>query len=273
MIIDPIKINETMQFLQSRTPLRPEIGVVLGSGLGAVSDRLEEKVAFPYAEIPHFPVSSVPGHPGELALGRLAGKNVIVQVGRVHFYEGLGAEKVMYPLWLMKSLGVKTVINTNSAGGINPGFSAGDLMLVVDHINFMFVNPLVGPNDEKVGPRFPDMSCPYDKQLRKKALQAAQKIGVKLHQGVLIAFLGPSYETLAELNMASELGADAVGMSSVPECIVSNYLKMRFLGLTCISNLVGPVRDKPLSHDEVMAAAGLAAKNLGNLIIEILNIL
>ncbi len=271
MIIDPKKLKETEEYLASKSSIRPEFGIVLGSGLGAVSERLEEKAVIPYSEIPHFPVSTVPGHSGELALGKLGGKSVIVQIGRVHFYEGIGAENVMYPLWLMKQLGVKTVVNTNSAGGVNPDYEAGELMLVTDHINFMFVNPLVGPNDEDVGPRFPDMSSPYDSELRKISLKAAQKLGLKLHQGVLIAFLGPSYETLAELNMAAQLGADAVGMSSVPECIVSNYLGMRFLGLTCISNLVGPARSEPLSHDEVMEAAGLAARNLGNLIIEIID--
>ena len=270
MIIDPAQIQETVNFLNSRTEIKPEYGLILGSGLGAVAKLLDDSILIPYSEIPYFPISSVRGHPGKLALGRYAGKNIVIQVGRAHFYEGIGAEKVMYPLWVMKALGVSTLINTNSAGGINPAFAGGDLMLVTDHINFMFTNPLIGPNDESMGPRFPDMSRPYDPKLQKNAREAAETCGIKLAEGVLIAFLGPSYETKAEIAMSSKLGADAVGMSSVPECIVANYLGMRFLAITCIANLVSPTREEPLSHDEVTRAAALASENLRCLIAEIL---
>jgi len=273
MIIDRNQLQETVEFINSRTGIKPEYGIILGSGLGKVADLLEDSVLIPYAEIPHFPVSSVKGHSGELALGTYDGKGIVIQVGRVHFYEGLGAEKVMYPLWVMKMLGVTSLINTNSAGGINPAFAGGDLMLVTDHINFMFTNPLVGPNDDSVGPRFPDMSRPYDTELQQMARRAAAEIGITLHEGVLIAFLGPSYETRAEIAMAAKMGADAVGMSSVPECIVSNYLGMRFLAITCIANLVSPTRNEPLSHEEVTRAANLASENLTCLITEILKII
>ena len=271
MIIDPTKIRETVDFINHSGAVKPAFALILGSGLGDVADLLEKPVFLPYSDIPHFPVSSVKGHAGKLAIGSYLGKGVLAQVGRVHFYEGLGAERVMYPLWVMKALGVTTLINTNSAGGINASFAAGDLMMVTDFINFMFTNPLIGPNDEKVGPRFPDMSKPYDAALQETARQAAKKIGVPLREGVLIGFLGPSYETKAEIAMAMKLGADAAGMSSVPETIVANYLGMKILGITCISNLVSPTRTAPLTHDEVTEAGAAASRNLRALIAEILN--
>jgi purine-nucleoside phosphorylase len=270
MIISRDKIQQTVDCLSAKTDIRPEYGLILGSGLGSVVEMLENPDSIPYSDIPNFPVSTVKGHPGTLTFGTYAGHGIVTQVGRVHYYEGIGWEKVMYPLWVMKALGVKTIINTNSAGGINPGFSAGTLMLVTDHINFMGSNPLIGPNDDGVGPRFPDMSKPYDRKLQKTAQEAAGAIGIDLRSGVLIAFSGPSYETRAEIAMALKLGADAAGMSSVPECIVSNYLGMSYLGITCISNLVSPSRTEPLTHDEVTAAAALASENLSRLIAEIL---
>ncbi len=270
MIVDKKSIQETVDFLHSRIKIKPEIGIVLGSGLGAVVELLEDAIHIPYSDIPNFPVSSVKGHGGRLAFGTFAGKNIVVQEGRVHFYEGIGAAKVMYPLFVMKALGVTTVINTNAAGGINPDFSGGDLMLVRDHINFMFLNPLSGPNDDSVGPRFPDMSEAYHPGLGELALRAAKKAGINLHQGVLISFPGPSYETKAEIAMAAKLGADAVGMSTVPEAIVSSYLGLRFLAITFISNLVSATRTEPLTHEEVTRAAAKASGNLARLIGEII---
>lgn len=266
MIVDKAKIQETVEFLKTRTQIKPEIGIILGSGLGAVVDMLEDSVHIPYGEIPHFPVSSVKGHGGQLAFGTYAGKSVVVQEGRVHFYEGLGADKVLYPLFVMKALGVKTIINTNAAGGINPEFSGGDLMLVRDHINFMWLNPLTGPNDESVGPRFPDLARAYHPRLREIALQGAKELGIALREGILISFAGPSYETRAEIAMSAQLGADAVGMSTVPEAIVSSYLGLRFLAITFISNLVSSDRTAKLTHEEVTSAAGAASKKLASLI-------
>ncbi|MCX6350151.1 MAG: purine-nucleoside phosphorylase [Candidatus Aureabacteria bacterium] len=271
MIIDPTKIRETVDFIKNSGAVKPAFALILGSGLGDVADLLEKPVFLPYSDIPHFPASSVKGHAGKLAIGSYRGKGILVQVGRAHFYEGLGAERVMYPLWVMKALGVTTLINTNSAGGINPSFAGGDLMMVTDFINFMFTNPLIGPNDEKVGPRFPDMSKPYDAALQETARQAAKKVGVPLREGVLIGFLGPSYETKAEIAMAMKLGADAAGMSSIPETIVANYLGIKLLAITCISNLVSHTRTAPLTHDEVTAAGAAASRNLRALIAEILN--
>ncbi len=266
MIVEKRKIQETVDFLNTRTGIKPEVGVILGSGLGTVVDMLEDAVHIPYGEIPNFPVSSVKGHGGKLAFGNCAGKGVVVQEGRVHFYEGLAAAKVLYPLFVMKALGVKTVINTNAAGGINPAFRGGDLMLVRDHINFMALNPLTGPNDDSVGPRFPDMARAHHPGLRDLARRGAQELGIDLHDGILIAFSGPSYETLAEIAMAQQLGADAVGMSTVPEAIVSSYLGLRFLAITFISNLVSADRTDQLTHEEVTAAAGAASKKLASLI-------
>ncbi len=271
MIIDPRKIAQTVDYINRSGAVKPSCALILGSGLGSVVDLLEKPVFLSYSDIPHFPVSSVKGHAGKLAIGTYRGRGVLVQVGRVHFYEGLGAERVMYPLWIMKALGVTTLINTNSAGGINPSFAGGDLMLVRDFINLMGTNPLIGPNDDAVGPRFPDMSKPYDAALQETARQAAKKIGIPLREGVLIGFLGPTYETKAEISMAMKLGADAAGMSSIPETIVANYLGIKILGITCISNLVSPTRTEPLTHDEVTAAAAAASRNLSALISEILN--
>jgi len=270
MIIDKQLIAETVGFLQSRTGITPEIGIILGSGLGAVVKMLEDAIHIPYPEIPHFPVSSVKGHGGQLAFGTFAGRGIVVQEGRVHFYEGLGAAKIMYPLFVMHALGARTIINTNAAGGINPRFQGGDLMLVKDHINFMFLNPLTGPNDESVGPRFPDLAKVYSPQLREVAREAARKIGITLQEGTLISFSGPSYETRAEIAMAAGLGADAVGMSTVPEAIVSSYLGLRFLAITFISNLVSATRSAPLTHEEVTRAAAVASSNLAKLIGEII---
>lgn len=266
MIIDRERVNETVDFIRGKTDVKPECGIILGSGLGAVVELLQNDIHIPYSEIPNFPVSSVKGHGGQLALGEYEGTGVIIQEGRVHFYEGLGAEKVMYPLWVMKAMGVKTIINTNAAGGINPEFSGGDLMLVRDHINFMFTNPLIGPNDDEIGPRFPDMSGAYNPRLQDLARESARENGIKLQEGVLIGFIGPSYETRAEIAMAAKMGADAAGMSSVPECIVSRYLGMEFLAITFISNLVSPTRTEPLTHEEVTRAAAKASGNLASLI-------
>lgn len=270
MIIDRNKVAETVAYLNSRTKIKPEYGLILGSGLGGVVEMLENTTAIPYAEIPHFPVSTVKGHPGTLTFGSYAGRNLVTQVGRVHYYEGIGWEKVMYPLWVMKALGVKVIINTNSAGGINPEFGSGDLMLVTDHINLMGSNPLIGPNDDAMGPRFPDMSSPYDAELQEVTRQAAKALEIKLRRGVLIGFSGPTYESKSEIAMAHKLGADAAGMSSIPEAIVGNYLGMRYLGITCISNLVSPTRTEPLTHEEVTAAANKASKDLTLLIEEML---
>jgi len=247
--------REATAHIRQRLSFEPEIGLILGSGLGVMADAMEDAVTIPYADIPHFPVSTVEGHAGELAAGTIAGRRVVVMKGRFHLYEGYDAAQVAMPIRAMKLLGAHTLIVTNAAGGINEGFAPGDLMLIRDHINFMFRNPLIGPNPDEFGPRFPDMSEAYDKKLRETARRVAEKLGIPLREGVYIAVLGPSYETPAEIRMMRKLGADAVGMSTVPEVIAARHAGLKVLGISCISNMAAGILDQPLSHEEVMDTA------------------
>lgn len=248
-------IREAADAIRSRTNVRPEIGLVLGSGLGVLADEIENAVTIPYGDIPHFPVSTVEGHAGELLLGTLAGKPVLLMKGRFHMYEGYAAETVSFPMRVMKALGVRTLLVTNAAGGIHAGFEPGDLMLISDHINFMFRNPLIGPNDNEIGVRFPDMSEAYSRELRALARSVGDSLGVSLREGVYVGVLGPSYETPAEIRMLRALGADAVGMSTVPETIAARHAGIAVLGISCISNMAAGMLDQPLSHAEVMETA------------------
>ncbi|TLS53271.1 purine-nucleoside phosphorylase [Paenibacillus antri] len=250
-------IREAAAYLESRTSVRPEIALVLGSGLGVLADSIQDAVTIDYADIPHFPVSTVEGHAGELLIGKLAGKPVLLMKGRFHMYEGYGAETVSFPVRVMKALGVKTLLVTNAAGGINASFKPGDLMLISDHINWMFRNPLIGPNDPEVGVRFPDMSEAYSKRLRALARRVGESVGVTFQEGVYAGLLGPTYETPAEIRMLRTLGADAVGMSTVPETIAARHSGIEVLGISCISNMAAGMLDQPLSHQEVMETAEL----------------
>ena len=220
-----------------------------------MAEEIEGAVAIPYEEIPHFPVSTVEGHVGRLVLGELEGQRVVAMQGRFHLYEGYPLESVTFPIRVMKRLGVETALITNAAGGINESFQPGDLMLIRDHINFMFRNPLVGPNDPELGERFPDMSEAYDAELRRLARRVAGELGIDLKEGVYAAMLGPSYETPAEIRMLRAVGGDAVGMSTVPEVIVARHAGIRVLGLSCISNMAAGILPQPLSHEEVMETA------------------
>lgn len=249
------KIGQAVEMIQKHSPVHPRVGLILGSGLGILAEEIEEAVAIPYEEIPHFPVSTVEGHAGRLVLGRLEGQPVVAMQGRFHLYEGYPLEAVTFPLRVMKRLGVEIAVITNAAGGINESFRAGDLMLISDHINFMFRNPLVGPNDPGLGDRFPDMSEAYDADLRRLAKRVADKMGIDLKEGVYAAMLGPSYETPAEIRMLRIVGADAVGMSTVPEVIVARHAGIRVLGLSCIANMAAGILPQPLSHQEVMETA------------------
>ncbi|HZG78240.1 MAG TPA: purine-nucleoside phosphorylase [Paenibacillus sp.] len=235
--------------------MRPAIALVLGSGLGVLADEIENAVTISYGDIPHFPISTVEGHAGELLIGTLAGKPVLLMKGRFHMYEGYGAETVSFPVRVMKALGVTTLLVTNAAGGINAAFQPGDLMLISDHINFMFKNPLIGPNDPEVGVRFPDMSEAYSKRLRALARGVGEKVGVSFQEGVYAGLLGPTYETPAEIRMLRTLGADAVGMSTVPETIAARHSGIEVLGISCISNMAAGMLDQPLDHAEVMETA------------------
>jgi purine-nucleoside phosphorylase len=245
------RIDEAAAVVRERATLRPAVGVVLGSGLGAFADALEEAVAVPYGEIPHFPSSTVPGHGGTLVVGRCHGVPVAVMKGRVHFYEGYALEQVVFPVRVLGRLGVKTLVVTNAAGAINLAFAPGDLMVIEDHVNLLG-NPLLGPNDEALGPRFPDMSEAYDRHLRDVAEAACRAAGARCHRGVYVAMTGPSFETPAEIRMARTLGADAVGMSTVPEVIAARHMGIRVVGLSCLTNMAAGVTEARLDHGEVL---------------------
>jgi purine-nucleoside phosphorylase len=245
-------LGEAVRFIQMRTALRPSIGLVLGSGLGAFARSLEKATAIPYGEIPRFPVSTAIGHSGELVVGHCQGVAVAVMSGRAHYYEGYTMPQVVFPVRVLGRLGVKTLILTNAAGSVNVNYKPGELMVIGDHINLMGGNPMVGPNEDQLGQRFFDMSEAYDPQLREIAEKACWKAGVTVRKGVYLALSGPSYETPAEIRMLRTLGADAVGMSTVPETIAARHMGMRVLGISCITNMAAGVMKKPLDHREVL---------------------
>ena len=246
------ELAEAVRFVQSKTPLRPAIGLVLGSGLGAFARSLEKATAIPYGEIPGFPVSTAIGHSGELVVGHSQGVPVAVMAGRAHYYEGYTMPQVVFPVRVLGRMGVKILILTNAAGSVNVAYKPGELMVISDHINLMGTNPMIGPNEEQLGLRFFDMSEPYDPHLREIAEKACWKAGVTVRKGVYIAFTGPSYETPAEIRMCRTLGADAVGMSTVPEVIAARHMGIRVLGISCITNMAAGVIKKPLDHREVL---------------------
>ena len=251
-MIDARAIQESAEFIRSKVKVAPKIGLILGSGLGVLADEIAEPVKIPYGEIPHFPVSTVEGHAGKFVFGTLEGVPVCAMQGRFHFYEGYPMAKVTFPVRVMKAAGAAKLVVTNAAGGVNREFKPGDLMLITDHLNMMGTNPLIGPNDPKAGPRFPDMSRAYSRELTAQAREAAEGLGIALREGVYCAFTGPTYETPAEVRMARALGADAVGMSTVPEVIVARHVGLECLGISCITNMASGILDQPLSHEEVI---------------------
>lgn len=247
-----IMMKETLDYIHTYTDdFKPEIGIVLGSGLGDLADTYCE-FAIPYDKIPGFAKSTVEGHKGQLVFAQINKRNVVMMQGRNHFYEGHSMQDVTYPIKVMKKLGVKTVIITNAAGAINKSFRPGDLMVITDHINLMGTNPLIGPNDPDLGVRFPDMSEVYNKNLIKIVDAAGRLLKIDLKHGVYVATTGPSYETPAEIKMARFMGGDAAGMSTVPEAIVANYCGMKVIGISCISNFATGISSKKLSHEEVI---------------------
>lgn len=266
--------SSTVEFIKNKleesfSDFVPEIGIVLGSGLGELADEYCG-LAIPYSEIPEFETSNVTGHKSRLVFARINNKNVMMMQGRFHYYEGHSIQKVVLPIKVMKLLGVKTVILTNAAGGVNPAFNPSDLMVITDHINHMNVNPLIGPNDDSLGLRFPDMSEVYNSDLVEMTKRVASKIGIELQEGVYMALTGPSYETPAEVKMARIVGADAVGMSTVPEAIVAKWANMNVIGLSCICNSAAGVSTVALSHEEVIHAANVAKVKFKKLITEII---
>jgi purine-nucleoside phosphorylase len=246
------RAEHAARFLRSRTDANVRVALVLGSGLGAFADELEEAVAVPYSEIPGFARPTVEGHAGRLVIGRVGATAVAAMQGRFHFYEGYTLEEVTFPVRVLGLLGAKSLVLTNAAGGLNNSYEQGSLVLISDHLNLMGTNALLGPNDERFGPRFPDMTEVYDREYQEAAIAESHEMGLELRRGVYAALTGPSYETPAEIRMLRLLGADAVGMSTVPEAIVARQMGLRVLGFSCITNMAAGVLDKPINHEEVI---------------------
>ena len=243
------------KFIQKKTKLRPKIALVLGSGLGGFADEFANAVKIPYAKIPHFPLSTAIGHAGQLVIGTVEGVDVVGMQGRVHLYEGYSARDVAFPMRVFARMGVKAAVLTNAAGGIKKEFTQGRLVVISDHINLQGVSPLIGPNDEHFGPRFPDMSRAYEKKFRELTLAEGRRLGIDLGEGVYAALAGPSYETPAEIRCLRSIGADLVGMSTVPEVIAARHSGIRVLGISCVTNAAAGVLDQPLDHKEVLETA------------------
>lgn len=251
-------IDETVRFIRTKTSAAPTIGIILGTGLGALAKEIAHDVVIDYAEIPHFPVSTVESHHGKLIFGTLSGKPVIAMQGRFHYYEGYTLKQITFPVRVMKFLGVKTLLISNAAGALNPAFERGDIMVMSDHINLLGDNPLVGRNDETLGPRFPDMSEPYSHELIELAEQIARELQIKVKKGVYVAMQGPNLETRSEYRFLRTIGADAVGMSTVPEDIVAIHMGMSVFGVSIVTDECFPDTLKPITLEEVIAVANRA---------------
>jgi purine-nucleoside phosphorylase len=243
------------RYILKKSKLRPKIALVLGSGLGALADELGDTTRIPYAKIPRFPRSTAIGHAGQLVIGRVEGVEVVGMQGRAHLYEGYSAQNVAFPVRVFARMGVKAVILTNAAGGIKKEFTQGRLVVISDHINLQGANPLTGPNEERFGPRFPDMSAAYDKTFRELTLAEGRRLGIRLEEGVYAAVAGPNYETPAEIRYLRTIGADLVGMSTVPEVIAARHAGIRVLGISCVTNLAAGILEQPLEHKEVLETA------------------
>ena len=249
------KINAAASYILSQVSARPTVGMVLGSGLGDFADTLEEAVRIPYSQIPNFPVPTIAGHAGALVFGKKQGKDVVVLQGRIHYYEGLSQKEITLPIRVLAAIGVKTVVLTNACGGVNLSFNPGDLMLISDHINYSGSNPLIGPNLDAFGPRFPDCSDIYTARLRRIIKEKAAEAGIALQEGVYAMYSGPNYETPAEIRMFRCLGADTVGMSTVPEALVAAHCGMEVVGISCVTNMAAGILPQKLSHAEVTEVA------------------
>jgi purine-nucleoside phosphorylase len=271
---NPLSVYERAEraakFIRSRTERDVSVAVVLGSGLGAFVEDLKESTSIRYDEIPGFAQATVEGHAGRLVIGTAENRDLAAMQGRFHFYEGYSLEDVTFPIRVLKLLGVRTLILTNAAGSLNTEFTPGSLMVISDHINLMGVNPLIGPNDERFGPRFPDLSSTYDPGLQNIVIAEAKGMGLELRRGVYAALTGPSYETPAEIHMVRTLGADAVGMSTVPEAIVARHMDMQVIGISCITNLAAGVSDRPVDHSQVIATGERVREQFAELIRRVL---
>ena len=267
------KIKASADFILKQSKYKPEIGLILGSGLGSLADSIENPEYYNYSDIPNFPTSTVEGHAGRLVIGTLGNKQVIAMQGRFHFYEGYSMQEVTFPVRVMKLLGVSKLVVTNACGAVNTDLNPGDLMIINDHINLSGTNPLIGRNLDEFGPRFPDMSEAYNKDLRNKVLEAGQDLGLNLKQGVYVMLSGPTYETPAEIRMVGILGGDTVGMSTVPEVIVANHCNIKTVGISCLTNMAAGILDQPLNHEEVIETSAKVKNDfikLMNRVIEII---
>lgn len=271
MISQGKKVHDAAAFVRTHSTTEPAVGIVLGTGLGSLVNSIEAPIRIPYESIPHFPVSTVDTHAGELVLGTLAGTPVVALSGRFHFYEGYSLQEVTFPIRVAKALGIHTLVISNAAGGLNPQFRSGDLMLIADHINMMGDNPLIGPNDDTLGPRFPDMCEPYSMELLELAETKALELGIKTQRGVYLACSGPCLETRAEYRFMRLIGADAVGMSTVPEVIVAVHAGLRVLGFSAITDECFPDALKPVNIEKIIATAGEVEPRITRLVTAILH--
>ena len=264
------KRNEALQFIQSKTDLRPNYMLILGTGLGQLAEEMDIQTSIPYDEIPHFPISTVESHHGKLLFGTLGGKEVVAMQGRFHYYEGYTMQQIAFPVRVLKANGADTLFVSNACGGMNPNHSAGDIMLIRDHINMLGDNPLMGSNDDELGPRFPDMSEPYSERLMDIAINVALENNLLMHQGVYVALSGPMLETKSEYRFLRLLGADVVGMSTVPEVIAAVHMGMEVLGISAITDECFPDSLKPVNIEEILEAAAIAEPKMTRVIIHVL---
>jgi purine-nucleoside phosphorylase len=265
------KVQETVSYIKGKINFTPEYGVILGSGLGGFTDDIDIKFTLPYEEIPNFPVSTVQGHKGALVFGMIGNKSVVAMQGRFHFYEGYSMKEVTFPVRVMKYLGVEKLIVSNASGGVNPKYKVGSIVIIKDHINFMPEHPLHGKNDERFGPRFVNMSEPYSVNMIAKAKEIAVDLNIEVHDGVYLGLQGPTYETLSEYRMVKILGADCVGMSTVPEVIVARHMELETFGVSIITDMGDEESIQTVSHDEVLEAARKAEPNLRHLVKELIS--
>lgn len=265
------KLKKATKFVSERVGnFEPQIGIILGTGLGALAKRIEDRKNIPYQEIPFFPVSTVESHESQLVFGKIGKKRVVAMQGRFHYYEGYSSEEITFPIRVMKALGAKILIESNAAGGLDPQFAPGDLMIISDHINLMGMNPLIGPNDDSLGPRFPDMSNPYDKDLIKLTEEIAIEEKIRVHKGVYVGITGPNLETAAEYRFFRQIGADAIGMSTVPEVIVAIHSSMKVLGITCVTDRCLPDALVPANIAEILKVASAAEPILTRLVFRVI---
>ena len=267
------RIRTAADYILNETDIRPTVGMVLGSGLGDFADTLENAVSIPFSRIPNFPIPTVPGHTGALVFGRKQGKDVVVLQGRIHYYEGLSQQELTLPIRVLAALGIQTLVLTNACGGVNLSFTPGDLMLIADHINFSGASPLIGANLDSFGPRFPDCSDIYTASLRAAIKKKASEAGIGLQEGVYAMYCGPNYETPAEIRMFRTLGADVVGMSTVPEALVAAHCGIKVVGISCITNMAAGVLPQKLSHGEVIEVAAQVHDKFQNLLDVVLTVL